>query len=233
VTLAIDGADPAQPSVERLVAHTAAGILAANPHVRRVTVEGRDGRHLGEGSRAEHHEAHDVSIPEQLHEPRTTRDRAPSVVRPPSSAHPTRVDDGGDDPVPHRTLRQRFDLPVAVTSELGDDPDLIDVLAAIASAGGYEVQNHGDVVLADSTALVALRGPGADAMNHAFRIYDASGADAGIAVALGYLSPLEVERRELLAPDLRYVGPDAVQRMADAVALGADPLAFAVAPALH
>jgi hypothetical protein len=42
----------------------------------------------------------------------------------------------------------------------------------------------------------------------------------------------DVHRREMLAPHVLHAGPDGIQRMADAVAVGADPLRFAVAPAV-
>lgn len=46
----------------------------------------------------------------------------------------------------------------------------------------------------------------------------------------GRMDPADLGRREFLAPELRHVGARAIQRMADAVSIGADPLAFASAP---
>jgi hypothetical protein len=94
----------------------------------------------------------------------------------------------------------------------------------------------GDLLHVGDTAVVVLRPPGPtvtpEALNHAFLRIQQSGASRGLVVALGYLDVNEVRRREMLAPQVLHVGPEGVQRMADAVALGADPLRFAVAPAL-
>jgi hypothetical protein len=38
----------------------------------------------------------------------------------------------------------------------------------------------------------------------------------------------EISRRHALAPALLHAGPDGIQRMADAAAMGADPLDFVV-----
>ena len=42
----------------------------------------------------------------------------------------------------------------------------------------------------------------------------------------------ETRRREMLDPALLHAGLEGFQRMADAVAVGADPIDFAAAPAL-
>ncbi len=47
-------------------------------------------------------------------------------------------------------------------------------------------------------------------------------------VTVGLLDPSDLRRREILAPNVHHVAHDGVQRMADAVAVGADPLAFAL-----
>ena len=43
---------------------------------------------------------------------------------------------------------------------------------------------------------------------------------------------LDVRRREFLDPALLHSGPEGIQRMADAVSLGGNPMSFAAAPAL-
>lgn len=226
VTLPIGPVDPEAPTVERLVLQAADQVLHQYPHVKRVVVRDRTGEVLREVLRPDR--VKEVAIPEQLSEPQAPRSHTPSPVRPSGVSHPQRVEDVDDLQRPHRSLVERFDLPEDVVDRVSADPSLEELLEAILTAAGHDVTRDGDLLRIGETAVVALHGAGAEAMNHAYRRYDASGALSGLAITVGYLSPREVERRELLAPDLRYVGPDAVQRMADAVALSADPLAFAV-----
>jgi hypothetical protein len=228
VTLPVDDVDPSLPSVERLVHQAAEGVFGSHPQVQHVEVRSRTGTLLGEVDRPEPGDLREVALPEHLREPRPKRHHTPSPVGQPEVHHPGRVEDPGEVPTVHRTLLERFELPPAVEGRLHDDADLVDLLAALLIAGGHDVEASDDLVKVGDTALVVLDGSGAEAMNHAYRRYDASGAQHGLAIALGFLSPDEVRRRETLAPDLRYVGPEAVQRMADAVAVGADPLAFAL-----
>lgn len=228
VTLPIDDADPSLPSVERLVHQAAEDVFAAHPQIQHVEVHSRTGAVLGEVERPEPGDLREISLPEQLREPQPKRRHTPSPVSQPEVRHPGRVEDAGEVPTVHRTMLERFDLPPVVADRLHDDADLVDVLAALLLAGGHDVDAADDLVKVGDTAVVVLHGSGAEAMNHAYRRYDASGAQHGLAIGLGFLSPAEVRRRETLAPDLRYVGPEAVQRMADAVAVGADPLAFAL-----
>lgn len=227
VTLPVGPVDPDSPTVDRMVRQAADQVLHQHPQVQRVEVRDREGTVLGEILRPDRVDR-EVALPEQLSEPQAPRSHAPTPVRGEQVSHPTRPEDVGDLEAPHRSLSERFDLPPAVVSQLGPEPSLEDLLEAILRAAGHEPERDDDLLLVGETAVVALHGSGKDAMNHAYRRYDASPALTGLAITIGYLSPQEVQRRELLAPDLRYVGPDAVQRMADAVALGADPLSFAV-----
>jgi hypothetical protein len=134
-----------------------------------------------------------------------------------------------------RAILDRFDLPNEVRMRAGQDPDEVDVIRAILETGGHRVEADGDLLTLEDLAIVVIRPPdtaGHDALNRAYhRILD-SGKARGLVVAPGLIDPLEIRRRELLVPEVLHVGPSAVQRMADAVALGGDPIRFAVAPAL-
>lgn len=70
-----------------------------------------------------------------------------------------------------------------------------------------------------------------EALDHAYRQFEASGAAEGLVVTLGLMDHNDVAHRELFAPELRHAGPEGIQRMLDGVALGGNPLRFALAPA--
>ncbi|HXF72566.1 MAG TPA: hypothetical protein VNO79_08170 [Actinomycetota bacterium] len=112
-----------------------------------------------------------------------------------------------------------------------DDPT--DLLRAILEAAGIPHRVDRDLIVAGELAIVVVEPDagvvvGHDALNHAYLRIAGSGATWGLVIALGYVDPREVERREMAAPHVRHAGPDAVQRMADAAALGADPVRFAL-----
>lgn len=134
------------------------------------------------------------------------------------------------DPFAMDTPGQQLHLPATVRDRLPDDPSLVDLVAGILRASGYDVAVEGDIVRAGDRAVVALEATDPDALSAAFLRYRDSGARTGVAVGLRSVPPAEARRRELLAPDLRYAGPQALQRMADAVAVGGDPLVFALGP---
>jgi hypothetical protein len=69
---------------------------------------------------------------------------------------------------------------------------------------------------------------GAEDLNAAFLRFQRSGAKRGVMVTAGRLYAHESRRREALAPNLKHTGPKGIQRMADAVAMGANPLDFVV-----
>jgi hypothetical protein len=127
-----------------------------------------------------------------------------------------------------------FDLSPRVVAELAERPDGTELVRAILVAGGRDA--HVDdrrVIRTGSEAVVVLDDPHRsglhpDDLSGAYLRYRHSGARRGIVVLLGYAARHEITRRERLAPDLAYVGAEAVQRMADAAALGVDPLRFAV-----
>lgn len=123
----------------------------------------------------------------------------------------------------------RLDLPETVRSKLSEDASLAEVVAAILAAAGHTVTVDRDVVRIGDRAVVALESTDADELSGAFLRYRASGATSGVVVSRRAVPPPEVHRRELLAPDLRYAPAGALQRMADAVVVDADPIAFALA----
>ncbi len=74
-------------------------------------------------------------------------------------------------------------------------------------------------------------GSASEALTDTFLKFQKSRASRAVAITAGHLGLREIERRQSLAPNLRYTGLSAVQRMADAVAVGANPLMFATNPA--
>lgn len=134
------------------------------------------------------------------------------------------------DPFGDTATAQRLDLPAAVRDQLPDDPTLVDVVAAILAAAGHEPVVEQDVVRVGDRAVVAAESTDHDSLSGAFLRYRSSGARYGVVVSRRSVPGSEVRRRELLAPDLRYAPPGALQRMADAVTVGGDPIGFALGP---
>jgi hypothetical protein len=252
VVLDLDQADSSNPAVARMVEETAARVFASLPDAREVEVRARNGTVLGRSSRSIP-SPHDISIPTFLFEPHVVRHPGPDLVahlgeeegeeesflQAPSGTTPKAgpgipgVITPSEPPPP---IAERFDLPQAVQAALRDSDDPLDLVRAILEAGGLSPVTEGDVLRVRELAVVVL-GPKEsviqhDALNRAYRRLVASGAERGLVVAFAHLDTKEVWRRELLAPEILHTGVEGVQRMADAVALGADPLRFAVGPAL-
>jgi hypothetical protein len=238
VILEIDDADPASPAVRRLVHETALGIFRTAPDTRTVVVRTRAGTILGRVSRGTP-VPRELTISPTLHEPHVQRAHVPDVLSGLYGSEPV-PKPGRDRPTPgelappHRPFMDQFDLPEVVRTGIGDPDDPIDLVRAILEAAGVPCEIDGDLIRVRETALVILRSSGGvvighEALNHAYLRVVRSGAQRGLVIALGFLDPREVKRRETLAPQVLHTGPDGVQRMADAVSLGADPLRFAVA----
>jgi hypothetical protein len=238
VSLEVDEADPASSAVRRLVQETALGIFRDAPDAREVEVRSRAGTILGRVSRATARPL-ELTISPMLHEPHVRRTHVPDVLgglygsepaqRPIRERHTS-----GELTPPHRPLIDQFDLPEAVRTRIGDPDDPIDLVRCILEASGLRCEIDGDLIQAGETALVILRASGDvvighEALNHAYLRVVRSEAQRGVVIALGFMDPREVKRREMLAPQVLHAGPDGIQRMADAVSLGADPLRFAVA----
>jgi hypothetical protein len=238
VTLEVDEADPASPAVQRLVYETALAIFRAAPDAREVEVRTRAGTILGRVSR-EAPPPRELTFSPLLHEPQIRRTHVPDVLGGlyGSEPAPNPIRDAqtlGDVAPPHTPLMDQFDLPEAVRTGIRNPDDPIDLVRAILEAAGMHPEIDGDLILAGESALVILRASGDvvighDALNHAYIRIVRSGANRGLVIAVGFVDPRELKRRELLAPQILHAGPDGIQRMADAVSLGADPLRFAVA----
>jgi hypothetical protein len=119
-----------------------------------------------------------------------------------------------------------------VRERVTDPDEPASIVRAILEATGQEVTRNGDLlVCGDSAVAVAdVRVDPETALTEAFLRIDATPAKRGIVLRNGYVAPDIVRRREAAARHVRHVGPDGLQRMADAVAAGADPIAFAAGP---
>ncbi len=237
VTLEVDDADPASLAVRRLVHDAAARVFALLPDAVEVEVRARSGRALGQVSRRSPPPPR-IDVPPPLYEPRPRRAAGPDPARhlreeELAGAGRPPVASGPPEPPP-RTLVDRFDLPPSVRDRVRSPDDTADLVRAVLEAAGIPHRPEGDLVVAGDLAIAVVEPDagvvvGHDALNHAYLRIAASGAPRGLVIALGYVDPREIARREMAAPQVRHAGPDAIQRMADAAALGADPLRFALA----
>ena len=238
VILEVDEADPASPAVQRLVHEVALGIFKTAPDAREVEVRTRAGTFLGRVSR-ETRMPRELTVSPVLHEPHVRRTHVPDVLgglhgsepapRPNRDRHTP-----GELAPPHRSVMDQFDLPEGVRAGIGDPDDPIDLVRAILEAAKVPCEIDGDLIRVGESALVILRASGDvvighEALNHAYLRMVRSGAQRGLVITLGFVDPREIKRREMLAPQVLHAGPDGIQRMADAVSLGAEPLRFAVA----
>lgn len=233
VVLDLEVEDPDTPTVQRLVDEVGLRTLAAAPELDEVEVLDRKQQLLGKVRRPE--PLADVALPEELREPHLRASRSPSPVRQAAPSHPHPPDAEVDPTVPDRPLADRFALPEAVRAAIRDPENPTELVAALLEAGGHEVTVDGNVVVVGDTAIVTVpdvRHGAEAALNHAFLRFQESGAARGIVLRLGYVNPAIIRRREAAAPNVRHVASDALQRMADAVELGADPLVFAAGPAV-
>ena len=217
--------DPDAPAVRRLVEAAAGRVLQSSPDVTDVVVEDRTGAVLARVPRK-------ATPPGP---PPTRPDRAAPHARPHGSwREPTVPHVDEDVVVPTRTWAERLDLPDAVRAEVREPDDPVEVVRAILHAAGHAAQRHGGSLRSGDVLVVLVEGTGRDAgaaLSEAFLRVRESGATMGIVVHLGYVDPREVARRRALAPDVHHVGAEVLQAMADAVALGGDPIAFALAAA--
>lgn len=228
VRLDVAGADPDDGAVQRLAHDAAWRALGSSPELTHVEVRDRDGRILTtEHRRTPHRE---VTLPPQLSEPHVRRDHGPSPV-------PTGADHPGHVPAPPMTLPEvaladRLDLPASVRDRITHPDRAADVVHAILLAAGRPSTVDGDLIRCGDVAIVVVD-PRSDpdaALTHGYLRVEATDARQGLVIRTGYVDPRVVRRREAAAPHVRHVGPDALQRMADAVAVGADPVVFAAGP---
>lgn len=242
--LDVPGSDPSASAIQRLVQEAALKLFALMPDLEEVEVRSSTGVVLGSRARRPGTPKPLVAFPQYLSEPHVpSRHEANPVhqwveedrpiggpVRGPSFASSTSPYS------PPRKFSDRFELAASVLELITDPDDPVDVVRAILDAGARKVEPCGDLLRAGDLALVVLRTrhgavpPGA--LDHAFLLIEQSGATRGLVVSPGMLPWSDIRRREISAPHVVHVGPDAIQRMADAVAVGADPLRFAEGPAL-
>lgn len=229
LVLDIRGGDPDSASVQRLARSVALPVFERSADVEEVLVKDRDGALVARIARPEPPpepiEKGAVPFDLQLH-PRPYEPAHEGVVPPPDGAT--------DDARPPTAFADRFDLPASVTASLRDPDDPVDVVRSILDAAGLVATVSGNSVLTDDLLLMVVHGTRGvvtrEDLTHAYLRFESSRAPRGVAICLGYVDPDELRRRELLAPSLGHAGQDAIQRMADAVALGADPLTFLEGP---
>lgn len=231
ITLDIFASDADNPAVQRLVRAAASHAFRTSPHLDAVIVLDRVGRWLGRVERDQRPAGSTPVAPEEA-----KPDRRRPVRIPGSAGGKGRAGRAGErDIVPRRPLADRFDLPDVVRAHLRRPDDAVDVVRAILEAAGLPVEVRDKVLLSDGEAVIVVteaRGLPSDVLTDAFLRFRKSGAAHGVAITLGYVGVRDIERRQALAPSLRYTGLSAIQRMADAVAVGANPLKFAVDPAI-
>lgn len=231
VVLDLEVVDTGSPALARLVHDAADRVLAARADLDHVEVQDRAGRSLGIRTR-ERSPLREVALPDSLSEPHARRRHGPTPVSTPDDRPRPGPPEAGPIEVPRRSLAARFDLPDVVVGGITDPGRPIEVVRAILAAGGRPAATHGDRLISDDTAVVVVdvRDGAETALTHAFLRIQDSGASRGLVLTLGYVDPEVIRRREAAAAHVRYVGADAIQRMADAVELGIDPLDVAVAP---
>lgn len=235
LTLDVAGVDPASPAVGRLVDDAAWQAFGSFPTAQVVEVRDRDGRVLGTRRRDL---PRSVTIPDDLYEPHHPHDSTPHPVQTAPAEHLPGVErDDVTAAAPARPLLERFDLPSTLPAAVADPDDPLAIVKALLEAGGHRVEVDDDVLAVGSDVVIVVRAPigepvAREVLNHAYRRFQQSGAARGLVVTPGFLDPRDVRRREVLVAALRYVGPEGIQRMADAVEVGADPLRFAAATPL-
>lgn len=235
VTLPVDDADPESQATKRLVADAAARVFARDLSVACVVVLARSGRELGRLERAAPEPRPFVDAPSALSEPPARRHAGPhEPVGPPAVGHaPANVRFQDTRTLPHLPLAAHFELSDRVKALIRNDEDPVDIVRAILEASDRPFHTAGNIFRRDDVAVIVLHTPlhvsvEAETLNTAFLAFERSGAVRGAVVTAGALHVLDVRRREALAPRLLHASVDGIQRMADAVAIGADPFEVVV-----
>lgn len=232
IVLDVTADDPDQPAVVRLVSEIAEAALRDDPSIDEVTVRGSDGAVLGRRRRPEPL-APTTPGPGRQPGPARRRVHRPSPVpredtsRPPVGEAPDR---------PGRSFADRFELPAAVTAELTDADDPVELVRALLVAAGRPADVRGELVRTGDHLIAVVGSPRSrpvspEVMSELYLRFRRSGATTGTIISLETQNWEDVRRRELLAPELSHTTTRALQRMADAVALGTDPLALLSGPA--
>lgn len=218
--------DPDRAAIKRLVNDVGERALAASPEVVDVEVRDRVGTLLGHVHRPDPLPA-PVELGREHHGPRPHRPNPVGGTTPPPVDH---QGSGVELLVPERSFAARFELPEAVHARLTDADRPAELIRAILEAAGQQAELDGEVVRTEDTAVVVAQvvdDPN-ETLNHAFHRWQATGLPRGVVVRIGWFNPEYVRYREFAAPMVRHVGTDAIQRMADAVELDADPLELAI-----
>lgn len=233
VVLDLEPGDPGHPSVRRLVEEAARRPLAADPTLEVVEVRDRRGRVLGRVRRPT--PRRDVTLPGQLHEPHPQRSRTPDPLGRGGASHPRPPAEADAAEVADRPFADRFELDERIRAALPDTDDPVALVRVLLTLGGHRPEVHGDLVTTDDVALVLVPDPGHQldaALSRAFLRIQRARVPRGVVIHLSWVNPETLHRREVAAPNVRHVGPEAIQRMADAVMAGADPLDFVFGPAV-
>lgn len=177
----------------------------------------------------------EVSIPSHLYEPHLGHPRpAMPGLRAVDPLEASRA--VAQRPAPHRPLSSRFALPDAVRNQLPDSADGVALVQTLLDVAGLEVHRDGDVLSVGDEVVVVVDAPIGELLNEhelnqAYLQFRSSGARRGVLVTPGLLDFPDVRRRERLDPRFGHAGLDGIQRMADAVAAGTDPLRVVARPA--
>lgn len=233
VVLDLRPEDPDHPAVQRLVDDAARRCLDADPQLDHVRVTDREGRELAVVHRPD--PLPGIALPDDLHEPRTVRSRTPSPVERRDHPHPPPPASTDTTGSPDGDFADRFDLDERVRAQLRDPDDPVDLLRALLRVAGRRPEVRGDLLVVDDVALavVGTRGRAVDdALARAFLRIQQARVPRGVILHLAWIDPAALHRREMAAPNVRHVGVEAVQRMADALRAGADPLDFVLGPAV-
>lgn len=237
VTLPVDDADPLSPATRRLVSDAASRAFARDTGISCVVVQSRSGRELGRIERAAPEPRPFVDTPTALHERHGPRPGPREPVGPPQVVHaPANVRFREARTLPHLPLAAHFELPDRVKELVRNDEDPVDIVRAIVEVSGVTTDVSRNMFRRGDRVMVVLHTPlhvsvEADVLNAAYVAFQRTGAARGVVVTAGVLHVLDVRRREAFAPHFLHIGPDGIQHMADAVAVGADPFDFAVLPA--
>jgi hypothetical protein len=232
VSIDIQATDTSSPVVQRLVQDAAVQVFTAHPEVTQVKVNNASGTQLGSVSR-EIMDSPEVAMPAGIVDPRA-RHGGPGASDQ-GGAGAAHVGYEASDEIAHRALADRFDLPATVRQRLTDPDDIKALVKALLEGANLQYTQDGDLFKVGNRAIVVIdtelgRVVPDDALSNAFIRFQSSGARSGFVVTPGLMYPQDLKRRQTMAPQLKHAGPEGIQRMADAVELGADPIRFATGP---
>jgi hypothetical protein len=232
VVLPVRDADLDDPAIRRLVDDATRRALYADPEVTTVVVRSLDGVELGRLRRSTPSAPEPfVDVPLPLREPHARHHPGPHdpIELDRAGATPTYARFSSEErPQPHRSLADHFELSDDVRRRIADHEDAVAIVRAILETSGAPIHVDGPVITAYDRIMIVLRTPlyasvGHEDLSAAFLRFQRSGATRGVVVTPGALHHHDIRRREALAPAFRHAGADGIQRMADAVSVGADP----------